>query len=245
MYARWRVIWEALFPPLCAACGMFLDKNEGAVCTSCLSRIPCLGWVSCPHCGARIAPGAPRCHPEALYALIAATSYSSPEAQRMVKALKYDGMEHLASTLALFIAATAASSLEHELLTPASPAGRRDDWVMVPIPLHPKRERERGFNQSALLAEALSHHRPFIAFPVTGALLRIRNTGTQTERPDYRARRTNVSGCFAVSDDAAIYGKNVLLIDDVSTSGATLEEAAHVLKRAGAGCIVGLVFAKA
>jgi ComF family protein len=236
--SAWRAMLSVLFPPLCVACGTHLAREGDTLCAACLAHIPRLGWRCCPHCGARTVSEVPACHPKTPYTLIAATSYASPHAQALVKALKYGGITGAASALALITAAAACGTLEYELF-------RRNDWLMVPIPLHPKRERERGFNQSALFAEALRHYEPLRHIALADTLRRIRNTGTQTERPDYKARRTNVAGCFAVAEQEAIRDKNVLLIDDVTTSGATLEEAARVLKRAGARRVTALVFAKA
>ncbi|MDP2598502.1 MAG: phosphoribosyltransferase family protein [Candidatus Liptonbacteria bacterium] len=231
MHSWWHVALEALFPTLCVACGVVLDVGDETLCALCISQIPRLGL---------------RLHnPKLPYTLIATTSYGTPKVQALIKALKYDGVKKAASTLALITTAAARDTLEHEFLTPASPAGRHTDWLMVPIPLHPKRERERGFNQSTLFAEALQHHEPFRYIPLVHALSRTRYTATQTEKPDYKARKVNVAGCFEVMRPEEVRGKNVLLIEDVTTSGATLEEAARVLKHAGARRITALVFAKA
>ncbi|MDP3975140.1 MAG: hypothetical protein Q8P88_02560, partial [Candidatus Jorgensenbacteria bacterium] len=108
--------------------------------------------------------------------------------QSLIKWINYDGVRKVADTLALFTAATARDVLEEELLT-------REPWIMVPIPLHPRRERERGFNQSALFAEALAHHEPLRGTVLVHALRRTRHTNTQTEKPDYQARRINVADC--------------------------------------------------
>lgn len=140
--------------------------------------------------------------------------------------------------MALLAAAAVYNTFEEIFLT-------RKDWIMVPVPLHAKRERERGFNQSALFSAALARHTPFRDIPIAPALWRMRHTETQTERPDYAARRENVKNCFAVPDPATVRGKKILLIDDVATSGATFDEATRVFKAAGAAHIAALVFAKA
>ena len=223
MNPAWAKFFAFLFPLRCVACNAHLPEG-GTLCVDCLARIPLHGRsVQMPH---------------ASYTLIAATSYASPEAQMLVKALKYEGVADAASMLALVTAAAARNTLEQELLT-------REKWVMAPIPLHPKRERERGFNQGMRFAKALRYHEPLLHIPLVRVLSRIRYTDTQTEKPDYKARKANVAGCFEVAEPAEVRGKNVLLIDDVTTSGATLEEAARVLKRAGAHRITALVFAKA
>lgn len=234
-----------LFPSLCVSCGLILDDRNGTICASCLARVPLFGHRSCPICGKRVpadrhgvSVGTSPCHSEARHILIAATSYASPEAQALVKALKYDGIRRAAETMALLAAAAAYNTFEEIFLT-------RKDWIMVPVPLHAKRERKRGFNQSALFTAALARHEPFRGVPIAPALWRMRHTETQTERPNYAARQENVTNCFVVPDPATVRGKNILLIDDVATSGATLHEAARVFKAAGAARIAALVFAKA
>jgi len=103
--------------------------------------------------------------------------------------------------------------------------------IIIPIPLYPSRERVRGFNQSRLIAEALCPtlgvgHRPDI-------LRKIKKTAPQMELTAEK-RRTNLIGTFAVADQAAVKDKTVILLDDVKTTGTTLEEAARTLKAAGA-----------
>ena len=114
----------------------------------------------------------------------------------------------------------------------------------VAVPLHPRRQRRRGFNQAAELAVRLG-------LPVVGALRRIRATPPQTELPASR-RRVNVRGAFAParrfgvrSGGAAVEGACVLLVDDVTTTGATLDACARVLRRAGAREVRALTLARA
>lgn len=225
MDSVWRAMTGFLFPRRCVGCETELRGTERTICGECLARIPLLGM--------RIAEPKGACE-----AIIAATSYASPEAQALVKALKYDRVTDAANTLALITVAAARGALERTLLT-------REEWFLVPIPLHKKRERTRGFNQSALFAEALTHHEPLRHIALSHALERTRNTDTQTEKPDYDTRRANVKDCFSVTAPNAVRGKNVLLVDDVATSGATLAEAARSLKRAGIRHVTALVFAKA
>lgn len=117
-----------------------------------------------------------------------------------------------------------------------------EEYSIVPIPLHPKKERQRGFNQSTYIARLLSS---YMNIPLlTDALIRIRQTKTQAFISKDK-RVENVQNSFLVSNPEKIKGKNILLIDDVSTSGATLNAAAQELKKEGARHIVGLVVAKA
>jgi competence protein ComFC len=102
--------------------------------------------------------------------------------------------------------------------------------VMVPVPLHPTRQRERGFNQASLLAESLSAQTAIRSKPV---LERIRYTTTQTAL-DRSERMENLRNAFRLRKNTDVRGLRVLLIDDVLTTGSTLSECARVLKRAGA-----------
>jgi ComF family protein len=100
--------------------------------------------------------------------------------------------------------------------------------LVAPVPLHPKRLRARGFNQALLLARGLSDT------PVAReALTRVRHTAPQVGL-NPKERRENVKGAFAVPEPAGVKGKNVLLLDDLYTTGATVRECARVLRRAGA-----------
>jgi ComF family protein len=102
--------------------------------------------------------------------------------------------------------------------------------LMVPVPLHPRRERARGFNQAAFLARALGRHAGLPVEPE--ALRRVRETPPQSGDPE--ERRRNVREAFEVTDPPAVADRNILLVDDVLTTGATANECARVLLRAGA-----------
>jgi ComF family protein len=112
---------------------------------------------------------------------------------------------------------------------------------LIPVPLHPKRLRERGFNQALLLGKALEDIPPAKIKP--GLLKRVRHTPPQVHlNPD--ERRQNVQGAFALKDPSGVRGKNILLVDDVFTTGATVNECARVLKKAGAGRVTVYTLAR-
>ena len=134
------------------------------------------------------------------------------------------------------MAAPLAQLLKHYLLT-HSISGE----VLVPVPLHPKRLRERGYNQSVLLARELSK---LTNLPVVeDCLVRLQHTPPQAKTATVEERRSNVSGAFACRNDG-VRDRQVILIDDVSTSGATLNACALALKAAGAASVWGLVMAR-
>ena len=113
--------------------------------------------------------------------------------------------------------------------------------VLVPVPLHKKRLRERGYNQSARLAQALGK---LISLPVTAdCLIRQRPTPPQVRTSTVEERWHNIAAAF-VCRDSRLQGKRILLIDDVSTSGATLDACAAALKASGAISVWGLVMAR-
>lgn len=113
--------------------------------------------------------------------------------------------------------------------------------IIVPVPLHQKRLRERGYNQSFLLARELGKRRGLPVIP--DCLIRLRHVLPQARTANVAERRQNVAGAFACRDER-LRGKAVLLIDDVATSGATLDACAAALKEAGAVSVWGLVLAR-
>jgi len=148
-------------------------------------------------------------------------------ARAAIHALKYRGATALAPLLSEPMAAALAA---HPLLVD----------LVVPVPLHPQRERERGYNQSALLASRLAAAAGLP--PPTPLLRRERDTRSQVGL-SARERRDNVRGAFCCVDPRAAAGRRGLLVDDVVTTGATLEACAATLRAAGVGRVWGLALA--
>jgi ComF family protein len=157
---------------------------------------------------------------------IAAVRYAGA-AESIVQALKYRGWTHLAD-----LCAGAMADALGELASGLD--------VLVPVPLHPARLRERGFNQSSLIAVSLSAR---LGIPVVEALVRSRATRSQVGL-GRAARRHNVESAFDAGSELKA-GSAVCLVDDVATSGATLAAAAQALIGAGAGSVTALTFALA
>mgnify|MGYP001122199354 CR=1 FL=1 len=148
--------------------------------------------------------------------------------RQAIHQLKYRNLRALAMPL--------AKLLNDYLITNPVPGK-----VLVPVPLHQKRLRERGYNQSSLLARELGK---LIKLPVVDdCLIRLRHTPPQARTSTVDERRSNVANAFSCHDHR-LRDKQVLLIDDVSTSGATLDACAAVLKAAGATSAWGLVLAR-
>ncbi len=113
--------------------------------------------------------------------------------------------------------------------------------VIIPIPLYRSKLRKRGFNQSLLIA-----HTMHLGIPILeNTLLKTKPTSSQTAQKNHEAREMNIQESFEVRTPADVRAKNIILIDDVITSGATMREAARVLKLAGARRIIGIAAARA
>jgi len=203
-----------VWPQRCAGCGE-PPASGHVLCATCLAAIPRLHLPLCVRCLAREAadPLCPR-HPG--FTVWPAWTYDE-HAARAIEAFKYAGRTDLARSFAAE-------------LTRVLPAAPRVDLVTA-VPLHPARERERGYNQSTLLAAELARRAGIPHLP--GALRRVRATAAQA-RLGPAARRANLRGAFAASEPSSLAGRRVLLVDDVVTTGATLEAALATLAAAGA-----------
>ncbi|MBC7223839.1 MAG: ComF family protein, partial [Anaerolineae bacterium] len=211
-----RALLDLLFPPRCGGCGA-----PGAwLCAACWEALPWIAPPVCQRCGLPLArPGlCAGCAalPPARVRIRAATYFEGPVRQA-VHRLKYAGQRPLAEPL--------AKVLHHMWVREGLSAE-----VLVPVALHPQRERERGFNQAALLARELGR---LTGLPVDDASLqRVRATPPQVGLTR-EERRRNVEGAFQCQGDA-LRGKRVALVDDVCTTGATLYAAGQALLEGGA-----------
>lgn len=196
-----------------------LDLVAPRVCPACDGALPAGEAGFCGACAPLLDPG------ERAGRAVAAYVYGGPMADAIL-ALKYGGRAEHAAVLGRLLAERAV-----EL------AGSVD--AVVPVPLHPARLRERGFNQSALLARPVASA---LAVPlVTSDLRRVRDTPPQASLTA-GARATNVRGAFLALRAPA---SRVLLVDDVRTTGATLEACARALRAAGARRVDALAYAQA
>lgn len=236
----WRRFLDVLFPAVCAACRSSLSAHSAdfTLCEQCRSRIVLLHEYHCPTCRGRIpfsetgrVPAKNlRCHPRAEYLLYAAAHYEDPALQALIKELKFNRRESIAKDLGLLLARGLASSVS-------------DIDYVIPLPLAKQRLRERGFNQAELIAKICAQE---LALQVnTDVLLRLHHKKAQSTLKSWKQREENIAGAFVVRDNAPIQGKRILLIDDVWTSGATMNEAARVLREAGAKDILAAVIARA
>lgn len=220
-------VLDLLFPPRCVGCG-----SEGNfICSQCKSALAYLHPTLCPRCGVTLPEGS-YCHAcKNYYREIEGIRSLFPlngVVRQAVLQFKYQNVKALAAPLAKLV-------VEYLRVNPMYAD------TIVPVPLHPRRLRERGYNQSSLLAVELGR---LTSWPIVeGALLRIRNTPPQTRTKSAEERRRNVAGAFSCPG-RRLSGRHVLLIDDVCTSGATLDACATALKRAGAASVWGLTLAR-
>ena len=245
LYTSKEWLLDLIFPRFCLGCKTELNSGSGFVCVSCFEKINLVRGIHCHICGLRNIRG-PRhsrgCRKKtALKGLYAAGHYQDPVLREMIHAFKYHSIEILKKPLAELVIAY----IQKELFTNQPIVYRLKDCVLVPVPLTLRRKINRGFNQSELLALEIAK---YLDAPVMNLLKRNKFTGPQAEISDWKKRKENISGVFALSPvdrfPKPIDYFKVILVDDVSTSGATLEEAARVLKQAGVKEVYGLVVAK-
>ncbi len=218
---------DLLFPQWCVGCG----KEGSFLCDSCCASLPRIMPPLCPKCGKPQPSGrlCPRCISwRAEIDGIRSPFQFDGVMRKAVHQLKYANLRALALPL--------AKLLGDYLITNPMPGE-----VLVPVPLHRKRLRERGYDQSRLVAKELGK---LINLPVAdGYLCRERHTPPQARTLTVVERRSNVANAFTCHDHR-LQDKQILLIDDVSTSGATLDACAVALKAAGAVSVWGLVLAR-
>jgi ComF family protein len=230
-------IADLLLPRSCAVCDHSIDAGDTSlVCGRCWARAHELPHPRCDRCGhPQSRPACSWCEQLPPFVRAARSSYWMPggTAGAIVHALKYSGWHGVAAGMAERMA---------RLSWPADVVAERS--MVTPVPLAPTRERERGFNQSALLARALAS-RWRVPF-VSDCVVRARETATQT-RLTPEERRGNVSGVFRAAHNARqrLKGAHVVLVDDVITTGATLSECATTLFESGARIISIVTFGRA
>lgn len=226
-------ITSVILAPCCACCAQPLHHpTGGAVCDACWSSISPATGPLCEICGDALptwrerdtAERCARCRRSTRIISVGRSIGPYEGTLRdVLHALKYDGRRSVAKPLAALMAATGAEVL-------------RDADGVVPVPLHVFRQYSRGFNQAAELARHLG-------VPTVHALRRTRATVTQTDLPETR-RHANVQGAFAVRYRIPS-GSVLVVVDDVSTTGATIDACARVLLDAGAKEVRGLTAARA
>jgi competence protein ComFC len=218
---------EFFFPSRCLGCG----KTGTFLCDQCCRKLPCISVPVCAKCGKPESTGllCPACwgwqsHIDGMRSPFRFDGVM----RKSIHELKYHNLKAIAGSLA-------------RLLFNYLQSGPIPGEVLVPVPLHDRRLRQRGYNQSSLITRELGM---LVRLPVSeDCLIRLKNNPPQAKTETVDERRKNVSNIFACGDHS-LTGKQVLLIDDVCTSGATLESCATALKSNGALSVWGLTLAR-
>ena len=222
---------EAIFPKVCAGC----DQEGECMCDRCAHSLKRYSTVGCSICkkGTEQVGYCGDCRAHApISVLFSAYSFSDPIVKKAVHMLKYGYVSEIAEKMGKNLAD----------LYPRDPQGGIFlDALVIPIPIHKKRLKERGFNQSERIAHfcAETWNIPM----EKDVLIRIKHTESQVQLSGDE-RRKNILGAFDVRDAERIQGKKVFLIDDVYTTGGTLLEAARMLHENGVREVVGITFAR-
>ena len=231
---------ELIYPPRCHICQGFLTDDRGEnrhFCQDCLDSLIKIDPPICPVCGIPFASRVEEDHicgaclrKRPFFDGLAAPYLYEGGIMDVIHQIKYSGKTYLAESLGNVLASFACERF-----------GAIDDILIMPVPLHPKRLRERGFNQSLVLAKAV---RPLLDARLDFlSLRRVKYTQPQTglKRDE---RRKNVKGAFGLAGLPDLKGRTVILVDDVATTGTTLNECARVLKKAGCEKVYCLVLAR-
>ena len=206
---------DFFFPPRCPKCRAYVEK-KGGWCEECLREVICAARLPLPPEAAKV------------FRAVWAAGHYRGGMQNLIRGLKYHGKWGNLAYIRTVLDACGRCLQD----IPASA-------VAVPVPLHPARERQRGFNQAELI------FRPWLkdlGIPMERLLLRNRQT-----KPQYglsrEEREANLQGAFSLAEGMSADGRDILLVDDIMTTGATLLACANALRQGGAGRIYGFVLA--
>jgi len=225
---------DFLFPKFCISCG----KEGSYLCQDCFSLIDILERQYCPFCSRpKIVIDGKTCNfckrSKSLNGLYCAASYNNFIVKKLINQFKYEPyIKELSKPLSSLIVAHLINLDKVENF---------QDYILVPIPLHKKKLKKRGFNQAGEVAKELSRILKIPFFD--DILIKIKQTTAQMELKK-EEREKNIKGIFLCQKPEIIQRKKILLVDDVFTTGSTMEESALILKRAGAKEVWGIVVAR-
>ncbi len=213
-------LWGLLFPALCNACGNHLYGSEKVICTKCLYDLPYTDF----HLDAQNLVAKQFWGRVSLHAAMALLHFKKgSKVQNLMHSLKYKGNTEVGENLGKLLGHKLQKSSFYDKID-----------LIIPVPLHPKKEKQRGYNQSECIANGLAE---VLQTPVDiNCLIRIKATDSQTKKGRY-TRYENMEEVFSLIQPSAIADKHILLVDDVITTGATLEACANALLKNGASQI--------
>ncbi|MFA4833950.1 MAG: ComF family protein [Patescibacteria group bacterium] len=249
-------ILDLIFPIECLGCG-----QEGVwLCKKCFRQLPLQSEQYCLNCKKPNEFGqfCQNCAPAyALDGVWIAGNYENKIIASLIKNLKYHFAKDLAEILGEFLILFLRNLINKGLISQTDLGGQISqekiekikntpeiifdfkNCLLIPVPLHPKRERWRGFNQTKAIASTVAIH---FNLELSTGLIRLKHRPPQAKLSEEK-RRQNIRECFAWQENNLI-NRHVILVDDVVTTGSTLEECAKILKQAGASEVWGLVAAK-
>lgn len=206
----WSIFLNSLFPEECLSCG----QSNGLLCPDCAAKLPKLNPADYP-----IIPN--------LDQTICLFAY--PELAKILPAYKYQGLTNLAKPLAKLLANYLLNNFN-----------KASEMIIIPLPSHARRIRERGFDHITLLTNELAE---LTHYPTSSKnLIRIKYTPHQVKL-NRAERLTNLKNCFSLTKPDLLTNKTIVLVDDVTTTGASLQEAAKTLRIAKPKKIIGLILA--
>jgi ComF family protein len=237
-------VLDLIYPPAlyCVCCGKIIDETRTyRLCNDCMDNIKWIDGRTCMKCGRQLGTSNPgtvcfncREHPHSFDRGFTCTEYGTHE-RAMVFAMKYDGRPDISVVIGEMLADRMLAEFGEDELH-----GMYD--MILPVPVHPTKKSLRGYNQAALIAEEFSRRTGFTADD--DVLIRTRETHIMRSLGPEQ-RRENIRGAFSIRPRRLpeIAGKSILLIDDIYTTGATIDELAVVLRDEGAACVDFLTFA--
>lgn len=212
------LLLDLLFPPRCVFCRRLLGRGEEGICAPCRAELP---WTAGPDAGQRLEPDL----------LCVSPLWYQGAVRSSFHRYKFQGLRGYAGTYGRAVARCVGDRL----------SGRYD--LITWVPLSPERRKKRGYDQAMLLAVAVARE---LGGTAVETLRKCRNTPAQSGLGrDDDARRANVSGVYQAAKPEQIFGRRILLIDDVITTGSTLSECARTLRSAGAAEVVCATLARA
>ena len=224
------------FPVTCAACGADLPADDYyRVCGNCVQRLPLIEGLFCQTCGVPLPDGGAHCYrcrknPKRHYAIIRSAASYEDALKDLLHKFKYQNRDYLDRFFGKLLIDT----------TTLHPALLEADAI-IPVPLHWTKKLRRGYNQSELLAVQLSRA---LGKPLLHTHLKKHRFTSSQASLTREKRLINLSSCFSCDNPQDLKGKTILLVDDVCTTGSTIDACAMALRQAGASAVHGLTVAR-
>lgn len=232
---------DITFPRRCVQCAILMPISTSSgryICDSCFTTLQTNTLLRCAFCSTQTVYGqtCPICrHDHHLDQLFVAASYDDQSIQKIIKLIKYHFIKDLAHDIAPFMIKYAQKNILAKMSLNGS-------TIITPVPLHFLRYNWRGFNQADVLGQQIAQG---LNLKYDAKLLKKHyRSKAQADISQRKERVENVQGVFSCSSKTLLTGKTILLIDDVSTTGATLDNCAQALKTAGAKKVIGFVLAR-